>query len=273
LYQVIRDEFRALRKPRGSGELAAELRRLGIPSDRRAPAVQIVEQQGARVRLMVESEPGVSIEATLHLPRASGRRPGIVLVKDGSSGALAETAAGKGHVALEVAPRDSPRANDNRPFLGNWMANARADSIGRNLAAMRAHDILRGVDLLCSRDDVDARSIRGVAREVRGVWLLLAAAMDERIARVWLDRTPHSLAAAMDRPFNTNLFDALIPGFLLHWDLADLARAVAPRPLLWTDPADWMGRTTALGGGFRYRYSGEGDDAFLAELLMRQPVE
>jgi hypothetical protein len=71
----------------------------------------------------------------------------------------------------------------------------------------------------------------------------------------------------MDRPFNTNLFDALIPGFLLHWDLADLALAVAPRRLLWTDPADWIGRTQPLAAGFRYRYSGQTDDAFLAELL------
>jgi hypothetical protein len=170
-------------------------------------------------------------------------------------------------VALELAPRASPAANDNRPFLGNWMTNARADSIGRNLAVMRAHDIVRGVDLLCSRADVDPGSIRAAAREVKGIWLLLAAAMDDRIARVWLDRTPHSLAAAMDRPFNTNLFDALIPGFLLHWDLADLANAVAPRRLLWTDPADWMARTLPLGAAFRYRHSGQTDDAFVAELL------
>jgi cephalosporin-C deacetylase-like acetyl esterase len=267
LYQVIREEFHALRKPRGVPELKAELRRLGISSGGRAPAVKTVDRDGSRERLIVESEPGVFIEATLHLPATAGRRPAILLVKDRSSAAVAEAAGAQGHVALELAPRDSPAANDNRPFLGNWMTNARADSIGRNLAVMRAHDIVRGVDLLCSRADVDPGSIRAAAREVKGIWLLLAAAMDDRIARVWLDRTPHSLAAAMDRPFNTNLFDALIPGFLLHWDLADLANAVAPRRLLWTDPADWMGRTLPLGAAFRYRHSGQTDDAFVAELL------
>src|SRR2546430_15742029 len=41
--------------------------------------------------------------------------------------------------------------------FGNWMANTRADHIGRNLPAMRAHDILRGVDLLAARSDVDRR--------------------------------------------------------------------------------------------------------------------
>src|SRR2546430_5766573 len=40
----------------------------------------------------------------------------------------------------------------------------RSDHIGRNLPAMRAHDILRGVDLLAARSDEDAASIRAAAR-------------------------------------------------------------------------------------------------------------
>ena len=96
---------------------------------------------------------------------------------------------------------------------------------------------------------------------------MLAAAVDTRIGKVWLDRTPHSLSSAMDNAINTNLFDAMIPGFLLRWDLADLVQAIGSRPVLWTDPANWMGRTVpALGSAFRYRYSGQTDEEFLKEL-------
>jgi hypothetical protein len=263
LYQVIRDEFHARKKPRSVSDLLAELRRLQIPTDQRAPTTRNTD----RTRMTLESEPGVFIDATLHLPAESGRRPALLLVKDRSSAALAAAAVSKGNVVLELAPRDTPSANDNRPFLGNWMTNARADCIGRNLPAMRAHDILAGVDLLCSREDVDTGSIRAAARDVKGVWLLLAAAVDQRIGKVWLDRTPHSLAAAMDSSFNTNLFDAMIPGFLLHWDLKDLVQALGKRPVLWTDPTNWMGRTVSVGGSFRYRHIGQTDDEFLAELL------
>ncbi len=119
---------------------------------------------------------------------------------------------------------------------------------------MRAHDILRGVDLLAARDDVDPSSIRAAARGVKGIWLLLAAAMDTRIRKVWLDRTPHSLRAALERSLNADLFDAVIPGFALRWDLDDLVRAIGERPALWTDPANWMGRPVPLGPPFRYRY-------------------
>ena len=43
---------------------------------------------------------------------------------------------------------------------------------------------------------------------------LLAAAIDTRIGKVWVDRTPYSLQAALENSININLFDAAISGFL-----------------------------------------------------------
>ncbi len=155
------------------------------------------------------------------------------------------------------------------------MGNTRADHIGRNLPAMRAHDILRGVDLLAARSDVDPASIRAAARGVKGIWLLLAAAIDSRIGKVWLDRTPYSLRTALERPMNNGLFDAVIPKFALHWDLEDLTKAMGNRPVMWTDPTNWMGKIVALGPSYRYRYvigdttdlSDDQDNAYVGEFI------
>ena len=155
------------------------------------------------------------------------------------------------------------------------MTNTRADQIGLNLPAMRAHDIIRGVDLLSARNDVDPGSIRAAAQGVRGIWLLLAAAADPRIRKVWLDKTPYSLLEALENTMNTDLSDAVIPGFALHWDLEDLRKAMGDRPVLWTDPTNWMGRVVAAGPRFRYRYvlgdltdmSEAQDDAYAEELM------
>ena len=83
---------------------------------------------------------------------------------------------------------------------------------------------------------------------------MLAAAVDPRIGKVWLDRSPTSLRAALENTLNTNLFDAVIPGFALHWDIEDLTKAMGNRPVLWTDPANWMNRIVALRGPYQYRY-------------------
>lgn len=279
IYQLILDDFRA-KKRQGTGpELLAELRSLKIPSEGSPPEVKVLEEANVqdvrRLHIKFESEPGVEIEGKLYIPPSPGRKPAVLLVADRTTASFAERIAKSGRVVLELEPRDSPWGNDNRPFIGNWMANTRADHIGRNLPAMRAHDILRGVDLLAARSDVDPASLRAAARGVKGIWLLLAAAIDPRIGKVWLDRTPYSLRAALETTMNTGLLDAVIPGFALHWDLEDLTKAMGNRPVMWTDPTNWMGRTVAVGPSYRYRYvigdatdlSDEQDNAYIDELI------
>lgn len=263
LYQLILDEFHAKKQQGTVPELLAELRRLGISADGVPPALKASDEltgpDPQRQHLSFESEPGVEISGTLYIPQASGRKPAVLLVADKTSSYwipsttwLAEAIARQGRVVLELEPRDAPGEGE-RPFVGNWLTNARAGQIGLNLPAMRAHDILRGIDLLAARDDVDPTSIRAAARGIQGIWLLMAAAVDTRIRKVWLDRTPYSLRAALENPMNTALFDAAIPGFALHWDLDDLTKAMHGRPILWTDPANWMGHAVPLGPPFRYR--------------------
>ena len=285
LYQLISDEFRAKKRQGTIPELLAELRRLNIPSDGAQPEVRASDESNGpeltRQHVNFESEPGVELGGKLYLPHSSGRKPAVLLVADKTSNywipstdSLAETIARTGRVVLELEPRDS-LGEGERPFVGNWLTNARADQIGRNLPAMRAHDILLGIDLLAARKDVDPSSIRAVARGVKGIWLLLAAAVDTRISRVWLDRTPYSLRAALENSMNTDLFDAVIPSFALHWDLNDLVKAMENRPILWTDPTNWMGHAVPLGPPFRYRtvigdmtdLHDEQDDAFIKDFI------
>jgi hypothetical protein len=286
VYQFILDDFRAGKKQGTISELQAGLRRLKIPSEGSPLGVKVSEEstgaEGRRQRVTFESEPGVEVSGKLYIPQASGRKPAVLLVADKMSSywvqstpSLAEQMAKAGQVVLELEPRDSAGDDGNRPYLGNWLPNARADTIGRNLPAMRAHDILRGIDLLAARDDVNPAAIRASARGAKGIWLLMAAAIDTRISKVWLDRTPHSLRAALENSMNNGLFDAVIPSFALHWDLDDLAKALAKRPILWTDPTNWMGRPVSLGPPFRYRYvigdttdlHDDQDNAYLQEFL------
>ena len=254
LYQLIGEEYRARQRQGTIAELLGELRKLNIPTDGKPPQAKVsTEPDGRRRHVQFESEPGVGIQGELYGAGAAGRRPAVLVVADQTSRALAEKIAATGRVVLELEVRDSPEQG-SRPLVGNWLADARANQIGRNLPAMRAHDILRGIDLLAAQADVDPGSIRAAARGVKGIWLLLAAAADPRIGKIWLDRTPHNLRSALDSPINTSLFDAVIPGFVLHWDLEDVTRAMGKRPVLWTDPANWMGNPVALGAAFRYRY-------------------
>ena len=287
LYQLILDDFHARKRQGTIPELQAELRRLRIPSDGSSPEMNVLDESNTpevrRQHIKFTSEPGIDIEGNLYIPSSpSGRRPAVLLVADkgpyfqaASTESLAKRMAKKGRVVLTLEPRDSPGENTHAPFVGNWITNSRANQIGLNLPAMRAHDILRGVDLLSARSDVDPASVHCAARGVKGFWLLLAAAADPRIGKVWLDRTPYSLRAALSNTLNMDLFDVVIPGFALHWDMEDLIKAMGDRPVMWTDPANWMNRIVALHGPYQYRWilgdttelADAQDDAYIDEFL------
>lgn len=215
-----------------------------------------------------ETEPALEISGTLLVPRTAGRKPAVLVVETQTGPSeLARGLAAKGAVVLALTPRGLPRPDDRGRLSGDWLMNTRAWLIGRNLAGMRAYDIRRGVDLLAARLDVDPTAIRAVARGESGVWLLMAAALDQRLSRIWLDRTPHSLRAALERPLHRNLHAAAIPGFCLRWDLADLVKAIEPRQVIWTDPTDWMGRVVFAGDRYRYRGFEEPEERLLAAFL------
>ncbi len=284
VHEVLLEELHARLRPGTIPELQSELRRLQIATDRSSPAVKVLDQAEDRIgriqHIQFESEPGIVLNGTLYIPSVPGRKPAVVLVRDEftakrilTSDSVAQRLAGRGRVVLQLQPRDSPSERppeepeamyrEYESWVGNWLPDTRADLIGRNLPALRAHDILRAVDVLTGCSDVDTSSISAMARGVKGIWLLLAAAADPRIGRVWLDRTPYSMRAALNKPVAMSLSDAVIPGFILRWDLDDLTKAIGSRRVLWTDPAGWTDQVIPLGPPFLYRYLVYGIDTDL----------
>jgi dienelactone hydrolase len=191
------------------------------------------------------------------LPAAPGvaKQPAVVLVQDNlSAGADAVKELADGHIVALVALSGAD-ADPARPRSGNWLNNTRAWLVGRNLPATHAAEINAAVAELAQRADVDTSRISARASGVAGIALLMAAAVNPQIASVSLDHTPHSLRAAIDAPIHTNLHDAVIPGFALKWDLADLRDLLRPRSVVWRDPTDWMGNVVALEGSYTYTAS------------------
>ncbi len=272
IYEAIRDGAKSRMQSGGSGELLNALRNWMRPVAETPLNVKVVAEASTAdittQTVTFETERGLEIGGALLIPRGAVRRPGIVVVETGPAPSpLALQLARKGAVVLALSPRGLPWNVSIRQLPGDWLAATRAWLIGKSMPGLRAYDIKRGVDLLAARADVDPASIRAVARDAAGVWLLMAAATDARIGGVWLDRTPHSLRAVMDRPLHFNLHAALMPGFCLKWDLADLVKAAAPRKVLWTDPTDWMGNVVYVDGDYRYRPFETPDTPYIDMLL------
>jgi hypothetical protein len=268
IYQVISEGFHQRMSQGSTDQLLAEIRKWAGGPVGHPPSVRVVNDTPGDVfrtqELALRVEPTLEISATLYAPNALGRKPAVLLVD--LPAAVAEGLATHNLVVLNLEPRGVPLP-DTREDQSAAKQNIRAWVIGKNMAGLRAGDILHGVDLLADRADVDAGRVRAAARAGRGVWLLMAAAIDPRIGKIWIDQTPQSLRAALEVPITRDLHDAVIPGFALHWDLSDLVKAMAPRSVLWTDPTDWMGVVKPHLDGFRYRTFEDSDDPYWDELM------
>jgi len=268
VYQVISEGFHQRMSQGTTEQLQAEIRKWAGGPAGHPPSVRVVNDTSGDVfrtqQLALEVEPTLEISANLYTPNVPGRKPAVLLVD--LPAAMAEWLAAHNFVVLNLEPRGVPLPKTREDQSGAKQ-NIRAWVIGKNMAGLRAGDIMRGVDLLVDRPDVDPEHVRAAARDGRGVWLLMAAAIDPRIGKIWLEQTPYSLRAALEVPITRDLHDAVIPGFALHWDLNDLVKAIAPRSVLWTDPTDWMRVVAPHLEGFRYRTFGEPDDAYWLELM------
>lgn len=262
IFEYIREQSRARQSAGPQADLLGELKRISQTGARGVRTLS--ETPGAEFRtaqLALETEPGLEIAATLYTPLKQSR-PATLLVEGGA--ALAERLARQGSLVLDLMPRGRGGSQRGARLAGDATTNTRAWLIGRNLAGMRAGDILRGVDTLVAQG---ASSVRAMARKEPGVWLLMAAALDARIQRIWIDETPYSVRAALDTPIHRNLHDVTIPGFALRWDYSDLVKAMGSRTVIWSDPSDWMGSVVPQRPGAFYRTFDEKDDRFLEALL------
>jgi hypothetical protein len=207
------------------------------------------------VKLMAANPP--LVQTTSVLPETAGatRKPAVVLVQRSlEPGADARKLVDEGNVVVLVAPQGAGE-DEGRGFAGNWLNNTRAWLVGRNLPAMQANAINQAIELALQRPDVDPERISARATGVAGIWLLLAAAVNPRIGKIVLDRTPYSLRAAIESPVQQDLHDAVIPGFALKWDLQDVRELVLPREVAWKNPTDWTGNIVFVQGAFEYTSS------------------
>jgi hypothetical protein len=212
---------------------------------------QSLDREGYRLDLItLEPEPGLRLPGLLAIPNGGARKPAVLIADAAPAAALArpggevDELARAGMIVLVVKPRGVPETPQpparSSPVAGHQTA-ALAYVVGKTHTGMRAEDLIRAVDYLASRADVDAARIDAAGRGVLGVALLHAAVLDSRIRKVVIQETLALYRLAVDRPLHRNLYDVALPGVLLKYDLDDLLAAIHPRPVTIAAPADALG--------------------------------
>ncbi len=235
---------------------------------------------GVREKVRYVVERGDTVYAYLFLPEAPGPRPAVLCVHQhhrefhlGKSEPAGLAGDPQQFYALELTRRGyatlAPDAigfeERQHPTLPGqdyerFEANKRLTE-GSCLQAKMLWDLMRGLDYLVTRREVDPRRIGCLGHSLGGQETLFLSALDRRVAVGVSSCGFSSYQALFDAGINHN-FAAYVPGILRYGDLDRVLALVAPRPFLVLagreDPIFPLSGVRATVRGARAAYAAEG---------------
>jgi hypothetical protein len=211
-------------------------------------------------KLTFESAPGIVIPALLFIPdSAIGKRPPILYLHErgkadeaGPGGELEELVrAGALALAIDLRGTGETREELDRsdPFFtyfGAFESSMTAMLVGKTLIGLRAQDIVRAVDLLASRSDVEMQKLSAYGYGEAAAALLHAAALDDRIKNIVLKNALASYESVVVEKISQGIFESIVPGALAQYDLPDLAASLAPRKVTMINPVGPRGQRLVM---------------------------
>jgi len=216
----------------------------------------------AKYAIMGEGEYPIPI--LLFVPNDNtAKHPALVYLHPGGKvteakpGGEIEKLVKKGYV---VAAADVLGVGETKNTVTNREGGADAGStavlIGRSVVGIQAGDIVRVVDYLLGRDDVDTSKVGAIGIKEMCIPLMHAAAFDPSINNITLIGSPISYRAiVMNRIYKIGLiptgnkgtglpyeldFSTTIAGVLTAYDLPDLIGCIAPRKVVLAESKDQM---------------------------------
>lgn len=119
-------------------------------------------------------------------------------------------------------------------------------SLGSPIVGQQTWDLVRCLDYLGSRSDVDMKRVGICGTGTVGIACLAGAVLDDRFYSLLLHRTPADLKSILASKTYHLPLSAVAFGMLKNFDLPDLGAHVAPRPLWLVNPLGAQGTELAL---------------------------
>lgn len=240
IFSLNLEEARRL-KPRGKADLQ-RLTAFEKPATRASVrAMGVIARDGYRIeRLVIDGDPGISIPALLFIPASEQGKHRAILYVD-ENGKAAEARVGGeieglvrgGNLVLAVDLRGMGETSEDEErtwdIFGKFYSAMTALLAGKTMVGLRAQDVVRAVDVLTARSDVDISSLSAIGKGAAAVVLLHAAVFDERIRNVTLERMLVSYSSVVEWKIHNQIFESIVPGALASYDLPDLVASLAPR--------------------------------------------
>ena len=254
--EALADDRAAFWNDHPTDECLAEVRRLaGIREIKKRPtakAIGTVRRDGCTIRKMrIEREGEPPVPALFFLPAGRDGNVPADLYVDGRGKAQAAAPGGpiealvkQGRAVLAVDVRgfgETAPAKPKRYWNNEYPIAYMGIHLARPLIGQRTEDVLAAMEVLVRRKEIDPAKVRLVGIGRGGPVALHAAALDERFAEVLLERSIASWMDVVATPMCKRQLGGIVAGALERYDLPDLVRAIAPRPVTVRETVDPTG--------------------------------
>ncbi|MFC1563099.1 alpha/beta fold hydrolase [candidate division KSB1 bacterium] len=239
-------DFKALKEG-----LLSEVRELmNNPQNDKLPISKTLsrfEEDGISIeKIVLYSEKDIYLPCLYFKPKYRKKVPTIVLTdsegKTSDKGMLAKELAGFGYGVFAVDLRGIGETRvtkrSSRDSQGSYQAQTLGIEaslaydglkLGRSIFAMRVYDLIKSVDYLCSRDDVEQDSgVAVIGKSSCGPIALYAAAIRDKIKGVLLDSSLASFSELTSPDLYSYNFIDFLPRVLCFHDLPQIAAGVIP---------------------------------------------
>ena len=195
---------------------------------------------------IIESEGNCIIPVLLFVPDGNKKFPAVIYLHP--DGKASQSAVG-GEIEQLVREGFMVAAPDllgmgetrntfrtDRPLKYEYIAM----HVGRSLVGIQAGDLVRVVNYLRSRDDVEMETIGAVSIGEMGPALIHAAAFDKSIRNIVLIGSPLSYKSIVMNQYYNISFSCAVAGALKAYDLPDLVACLAPGKTVLAELKDQM---------------------------------
>jgi cephalosporin-C deacetylase-like acetyl esterase len=209
-----------------------------------------------------QSEPGIRVPGWFLKPsNGSSKLPVVLMSADDGKNALferwqfIERACGAGIAICSSDVRACGATTPRFPSTGPLFYSGGAVdlayslvnlSLGSPIIGQQTWDLLRGVDFLSARSDVDGARIAVSGTGTSGLACIAAAALDQRICGLMVNRTLVDFASVVAAKDYDLPVSAVAFGMLRKFDLPELCASMAPRPVCLVNPVGPNGNPLAL---------------------------
>ena len=226
-----------------------------------------IKRAGYRIeKLTYESAPGIVIPGLMFIADDAsgkrgngGKRQPILYLHERGKAAEAERGGeiedlvktGAMVLAIDLRGMGETREELDRTdaffnYFGAFESAMTAMLVGKTLIGLRAQDVIRAVDMLASRGDVEMDGLSAYGFGEAAPVLLHAAVLDDRIKSVVLKNMLVSYESVVTEKISRRIFESIVPGVLAQYDLPDLTATLAPRRVTIVNPVNPRGQLLEL---------------------------